>query len=96
MPIIRIAVTACCNFQSDGIAGYRVSGGQSEHFVDEMILTPYISPAHPSNLPLAQNLDRFITLNRSSRRLERVQQRPGGQAACRTARNGFPAEVPLR
>lgn len=30
-----------------------VSSGQAEHFVDELILTPHISPAHPSNLPLA-------------------------------------------
>ena len=65
----------CCNFQFHGIAGrserdYRVSGGQAEHFVDELILTPHISPAHPSNLPLAQHVDRFISRNRSSRRLE--------------------------
>jgi len=41
-----------------------ISSVQSEHFVDELILTPDISSAHPSNLPLAQHEDRFITLNR--------------------------------
>ena len=47
-----------------------VSGGQSEQLVDELILTPNIRPAHPSNLSLPHHVDRFITLNRSSRRLE--------------------------
>ena len=47
-----------------------VSGGHFEHFVDELILTPNISPAHPSNLSLPHHVDRFITLNRSPRRLE--------------------------
>jgi hypothetical protein len=46
------------------------SGGKFEHFVDELILTSHISSAHPSNLSLAQFEDRFITLNRSSRRME--------------------------
>ncbi len=44
--------------------------GQFEHFVDELILTPNISPAHPSNLSLSQHVDRFVTLNRASRRME--------------------------
>jgi len=48
----------------------RVSSGQSEHPVDELILTPHIGSAHPSNLPLAQHVDRFITLNCSVRRME--------------------------
>jgi hypothetical protein len=30
----------------------RISGGQLEHLVEELILTPNIGPAHPSNLPL--------------------------------------------
>ncbi len=47
-----------------------VSGGEAEHLVDELILTPHISPAHPSNLSLAQHVDRFISRNRSSGRLE--------------------------
>src|SRR5260370_42058928 len=47
-----------------------VSGGQFEQLVDELILTPNISPAHPSNLSLSHHVDRFITLNCSSRRLE--------------------------
>ena len=51
-------------------SGCRVSGGQSEHFVDELILTPHIRSTHPSNLSLAQPVDRLITQNRSSRRLE--------------------------
>ena len=42
-------------------------GGQFKHFVDELILTPNISAAHPSNLSLAQHVDCFVTLNRSSR-----------------------------
>jgi hypothetical protein len=52
----------CCNFEYHGIAGrsesdYRVSGGQAEHFVDELILTSHIiSPAHPPNLPIAQHV----------------------------------------
>jgi hypothetical protein len=46
------------------------SGGQSEQLVDKLILTPNIRPAHPSNLSLPHRVDRFITLNRSSRRLE--------------------------
>ena len=46
------------------------SGGEFEQLVDELILTTNISPAHPSNLSLSQHVDRFITLNRSSRRLE--------------------------
>jgi hypothetical protein len=48
----------------------RVSGGQSEQLVDELILTSNIRSAHPSNLSLPHHVDRFITLNRSSRRLE--------------------------
>ena len=47
-----------------------VSGGQFEQLVDELILTPNIRPVHPSNLSLPHHVDRFITLNRSSRRLE--------------------------
>ena len=50
--------------------GCRGSGGQFEQLVDELILTPNIRPAHPSNLSLSHHVDRFITLNRSSRRLE--------------------------
>src|ERR1022692_1425028 len=54
-----------------GSGAVRVSAwalcGQFEHFVDELILTPNISPAHPSNLSLSQHVDRFVTLNRSSR-----------------------------
>jgi hypothetical protein len=46
------------------------SGGQFEQLVEELILTPNIGPAHPSNLSLSQHVDCFITLNRSSRRLE--------------------------
>src|SRR2546429_4340805 len=46
------------------------SGGQFEQLVDELILTPNIRPAHPSNLSLPHRVDHFITLNRSSRRLE--------------------------
>ena len=46
-----------------------MSGGEAEHLVDELILTPDISAGHPSNLPLVQNVDRFISPNRSSRRL---------------------------
>jgi hypothetical protein len=42
-------------------------GGQFKHFVDELILRPNISAAHPSNLSLAQYVDCFVTLNRSSR-----------------------------
>src|SRR5215831_3558275 len=45
----------------------RISGGQLEHLVDELILTPNIGPAHPSNLSLPHHVDHFITLNRSSR-----------------------------
>ena len=48
----------------------RISGGQLEHVVDELILTPNIGPAHPSNLSLPHHVDHFITLNRSSRSLE--------------------------
>ena len=48
----------------------RISGGQLEHLVEELILTPNIGPAHPSNLPLPHHVDHFITLNRSSRGLE--------------------------
>src|SRR5260370_10158831 len=50
--------------------GRRGSGGKFEQLVDELILTPNISPAHPANLSLPHHVDRFITLNRSSRRLE--------------------------
>jgi hypothetical protein len=62
----------CCNFQSADMrgcseSGCRVAGEQSDHSVDELILTPHIRSAHPSNLPLAQPVDRFITQNRSSR-----------------------------
>src|SRR5712691_1446361 len=46
------------------------SGGQFEEFVDELNLTPNISSAHPPNLPLPHHVHRFITLNRSLRRLE--------------------------
>jgi hypothetical protein len=46
------------------------SGGQFEQLVDELILMPNIRPAHSSNLSLSQYVDRFITLNRSSRCLE--------------------------
>ena len=59
----------CCNFQCSGVTmrsvwvAARISSGQSEHPVDELILTPHIGSAHPSNLPLAQHVDRFITLN---------------------------------
>ena len=48
----------------------RISGGQLEHVVEELILTPNIGPAHPSNLFLPHHMDRFLTLNRSSRGLE--------------------------
>ena len=56
----------------DGPAGVsvRISGGQLEHVADELILTPNIGPAHPSNLSLPHHVDHFITLNRSSRGLE--------------------------
>ena len=48
----------------------RISGGQLEQVVEELILTPNIGPAHPSNLSLPEHVDHFITLNRSSRGLE--------------------------
>jgi hypothetical protein len=48
----------------------RISGGQLKHNVEELILTPNIGPAHPSNLSLPHHVDHFITLNRSSRGLE--------------------------
>ena len=48
----------------------RISGGQLEHLVDELILTPNNGPAHPSNLSLPHHVDHFIALNRSSRGLE--------------------------
>ena len=48
----------------------RISGRQLEHVVDELILTPNVGPAHPSSLSLPHHVDRFITLNRSSRGLE--------------------------
>ena len=48
----------------------RISGGQLEHVVDELILTPNIGPAHPSNLSLPHPVDHFLTLNRSSCGLE--------------------------
>jgi hypothetical protein len=50
--------------------GCRGLGRQFEQVVDELILTPNILPAHPSNLSFSQHVDCFITLNRSSRRLE--------------------------
>jgi hypothetical protein len=59
----------------------RISPGQSEHFVDELILTPHISSAYPSNLPLAQHVDRFISLNRSSRRMELSESLLGIQSS---------------
>jgi hypothetical protein len=48
----------------------RISGRQLEHVVDELILTPNIGPAHPSNLSLPHHVARFITMNRSPRGLE--------------------------
>src|SRR5580704_8009316 len=51
------------------VAG-RILGRQLEHVVDELILTPNVAPAHPSHLSLPHHVDRFITLNRSSRGLE--------------------------
>jgi hypothetical protein len=48
----------------------RISGGQLEHLLEELILTPNIGPAHPSNLSLPHHMERFLTLNRSSRGLE--------------------------
>jgi hypothetical protein len=38
----------------------RISGGQLEHVVDELILTPNIGPAHPSNLSLPHRNRRFF------------------------------------
>src|SRR5713226_4649416 len=46
------------------------SGGQFEECVDALNLTPNISSAHPPNLSLPHHVHRFITLNRSLRRLE--------------------------
>jgi len=43
---------------------------QFEELVDELNVTPNISSAHPPNLPLPHHVHRFITLNRSLRRLE--------------------------
>jgi hypothetical protein len=38
------------------------SGGQFEYFVDELILTPHVSSAHPSNLSLPQHVDREFSV----------------------------------
>jgi hypothetical protein len=59
----------------DGLTGVgrrdgRCSGGQFEELVDELNVTPNISPAHPPNLPLPHHVYRLITLNGSLRRLE--------------------------
>jgi len=51
------------------VLAVRISGRQLEHVV-ELILTPNVGPAHPSSLSLPHRVDRFITLNRSSRGLE--------------------------
>src|SRR6266849_4344953 len=47
-----------------------LSDRQVEQLVDELNLAPNICPAHPPNLPLPHHVDRFITLDRSPRRLK--------------------------
>jgi hypothetical protein len=48
----------------------RILGGHLEEFVDEPILTPDVTPAHPPHLALPNYVHRFMALNRSSRSLE--------------------------
>jgi hypothetical protein len=72
-PIATRGSVATSNLSvGDGQAGVavRILGGQLEHVVDELILTPNIGPAHPSNLSLPHHVDHFITLKRSSCGLE--------------------------
>ena len=47
-----------------------LSDRQVEQLVNELNLAPNLCPAHPPNLPLPQHVDRFITLDRSPRRLK--------------------------
>src|ERR1022692_383566 len=46
------------------------SGCQIEKAVDELNLAKKIVSGHPSNLSLPDHVNRFVTLNRSPRRLE--------------------------
>jgi hypothetical protein len=46
------------------------SGGQFEELVDELNLTPNVSPANPPSLPFPNHVYRLISLNRSPCRLE--------------------------
>src|SRR5216684_3867568 len=47
-----------------------LSDRQIEQLVDELNLAPNICPAHPPKLSLPHHVDRFITLDRSPRRLK--------------------------
>ena len=58
-----------------------VSGGQAEHFVDELILTPDILSLDPPNLALAEHVERFITLKGSVCCLEFAKPLLGVHAA---------------
>ena len=46
------------------------SGCQIEKAVDELNLAKKVVSCHPSNLPLPDHVNRFVTLNRSPSRLE--------------------------
>jgi hypothetical protein len=52
-------------------------GRQIEQFVDELILFRNIIAADASRLPLPDHVHRFVSLNRSSRRLELAKILPG-------------------
>jgi hypothetical protein len=46
------------------------SGGQFEELVDELNLTPNVSPANPPSLPFPKHVHRLISLNCLPSRLE--------------------------
>src|ERR1700693_5563841 len=58
-----------------------ISGSHVEELLDELDLTEDILPAHPTNLPLPDHVNRLLALDRSPRRLKLPKSQLGSHPA---------------